>query len=884
MRQRGDKRSDHHAREREIARALALLLALGAALPLWLGPGIVNTRAGGDSPFLLLRVYELAANLRSGMIPARWMPHAAYGFGYPAFHYYASLPYYLAAILDLLGAGVIRGLQLTQTLLFLLAAGAMFNLAERLGFRPWSALVASAAYTMAPFHLVNVYVRGDALSEFCAMALFPLVLSQALSLAQKPSLGQAGRLGLVYAALILSHNISALVASPILVLWFLWLGSVPSEGRGRRMALFALALLLGLGISAWFWLPALSERYLVQLGEQTSGYFHYAGHFRSRDLIQWRLIHDYTIQKGQDPFSMGLLQAIFACVGSVAALVLARRGHARRWYGAVWAILAGTTLLITPLSRWVWDHAPLLPYVQFPWRLLGTQALATALMTPLILDLLPKRWRWGTAWVLVAVLTWAALGGLSPSRLPIGEKDITPQRFMLYETFSGNIGGTVRYEYLPKEMVPRPYVSAEQIGDRPEAPLILNGAVAYAERQSQEPGRERWRIAVKESARLAFPRTAFSGWQVMVDGHRRSWTPLPGLGLIGLELSTGTHEVTLSFEGTPFWRLCEVVSLAMAAVAAGLWGAAFLRQRGWQKSLLRASVVAAALIMLAVIVPPAPAVTGPLFMDFRLMPYLHPEPQGVKMGTATLVDYALSRALLRPGDSLTLETVWRNAPADAEVRVELYGVTAHLFPDTLPWLDQRVPLKGSVCRQVLDLPTDLPPGLYVLRVRLYVGGDDAPLRTTQGEKLARLVLEPIQVVGHRFVMAQGEAKGYFGPPGASPVISLWEVTPELRDKRSVEMRITFRCERQAPLNYYLSVVAVSVQGQVRVARDLPPLLGGYPTSLWLPGEWITDRVLLEVPGDVEISQLAAVEVVLYDRYTMAAAGAARVPLIRQEGS
>ncbi|MDI7275742.1 MAG: hypothetical protein QME94_07175, partial [Anaerolineae bacterium] len=70
----------------------ALALAAIAAWPLLSTPGLVNTRAGGDSPFLLLRVYELQANLRAGVLPARWMPHAAYGLGYPFFNYYASLP------------------------------------------------------------------------------------------------------------------------------------------------------------------------------------------------------------------------------------------------------------------------------------------------------------------------------------------------------------------------------------------------------------------------------------------------------------------------------------------------------------------------------------------------------------------------------------------------------------------------------------------------------------------------------------------------------------------------------------------------------------------------------------------------------------------------
>ena len=45
-----------------------LLFGLLAAAPLW-GPGIVNTRGGGDSPFLLQRTMDMAESLAHGIFP-----------------------------------------------------------------------------------------------------------------------------------------------------------------------------------------------------------------------------------------------------------------------------------------------------------------------------------------------------------------------------------------------------------------------------------------------------------------------------------------------------------------------------------------------------------------------------------------------------------------------------------------------------------------------------------------------------------------------------------------------------------------------------------------------------------------------------------------------
>ncbi|MBP6469568.1 MAG: hypothetical protein KA773_03970, partial [Chloroflexi bacterium] len=62
-----------------------IFVAVLAAWPLLSGPGLVNTRGGGDSPFLLQRLQQLETAVRDGHFPVRWMPDANYGYGYPFF-------------------------------------------------------------------------------------------------------------------------------------------------------------------------------------------------------------------------------------------------------------------------------------------------------------------------------------------------------------------------------------------------------------------------------------------------------------------------------------------------------------------------------------------------------------------------------------------------------------------------------------------------------------------------------------------------------------------------------------------------------------------------------------------------------------------------------
>ncbi|HET90860.1 MAG TPA: hypothetical protein ENN99_09010, partial [Chloroflexi bacterium] len=376
-----------------LALSSLILIALLAAAPLWgitlsgvEGPGLVNTRGGGDSPFLLQRTHQMAVNLRAGVFPVRWMPDAAYGLGYPFFSYYAALPYYLAAGLTLIGVDILTALKLTQTLGFIAAALAMYGWMSTLTKSRWAAWLATVAYTVAPFHLVNVYVRGDSLSEFCAFAFYPLILWAVQRIADEadrttrmPVLGAA----LAYAGLLLTHNISAFIFSPFILLYLMALAWRAEPGRRRILGLGLLALGIGFLLSAWFWLPAVTELTYVQLGPSTQDYFHYSRHFRAANLVQNRFLFDYSAAGHQvrSPFAMGLPQAIFAGLGGLWLLV---RGSRRR-LDVRWAfILVGlllSTLMITPLSQPLWDHLPLLPIVQFPWRFLSIQALFTAAAT-----------------------------------------------------------------------------------------------------------------------------------------------------------------------------------------------------------------------------------------------------------------------------------------------------------------------------------------------------------------------------------------------------------------------------------------------------------------------------------------------------------------------
>jgi len=862
--------------ERHWGFLIALLFALVACIPFLSGPGIVNTRAGGDSPFLLQRLQQMVSVLRAGSFPVRWMPDAAYGLGYPFFNYYAALPYYLASLFVLLGSGYVLALKLTQLLGMLAAAAAMYGLAKCILKSQSAALLAAVAYTYAPFHLVNVYVRGDSLSEFYAFAFYPLILWMLARLRIWVSPTNIAAVALAYGGLLLTHNISALIFTPFACLYALWLWMSDGGQRGRFLASGLLGGLLGAGLGAWFWFPALTERDLVQLAENLTGYFHYSGHFRSSDLVQWIPIFNYTIDSHRTPFCMGMVQCVLGLVGLVAVVwywIRRRRPEKQSLYFVL--MLVCSTLLITPLSRVFWDHIPLLPYVQFPWRFLSVQALAISMLMGYALAPLPRERI--VAFSLALVIAVTALAGLRVEHLHVTDADVTPERLMLYELFSGNIGSTVRHEYLPAGVNPRPYSSAVLLkrGEKP-SPLILEGTVGEAVLVSAGPLEEVWRLEVESpNASVAFYRYYFPGWMAYVDGQPIRPDAVPGLGYARVRLPQGSHRVALRFERTRRRALSEAISLLALFI---IGGASFYGARPGQGvrifTTIMITICALALIFaLRNLFIHRPARGDDLTMDWERMPYLHHNPKGVRFDFGIRLNrYRFSASEVTAGQTLSLDLDWEGEEKRwLEVEAQLVTAADHLFGYPYPLASVRTEAEWPTTRLQLRIPDDIPRGVYLIALRLWGGEAEIKALSERGERLGTIYLCPLWVRSAPRQRTETILARY-GENIALVGAAAQQVSPE-----RLNVQLTWRCDGTISRNYVMSLRLLDGEGHRLAQRDIQPFSGLYPTSAWRPGEQMRDRQALDLPWGIAPGKDYALEVILYDAATMQPIGSTLVP-------
>ncbi|MDA8216997.1 MAG: hypothetical protein M0Z94_05200, partial [Dehalococcoidales bacterium] len=195
---------------------LALLALPAIAITPLLAPGLATSH---DGPQHIFRAVELDLLLRQGVLYPRWAPDFNQGLGYPLFNFYAPLTYYLLVGLHWLGLGFGAALKALFALGFLAFGVGMYVYARDLVGRA-GALVTAAAYVYVPYHFTEAYIRADA-AEFLALAFLPPLLWAFRRLLAKPSLSRLVVAGVLYAGLILTHNLTAFFFSGLLALYIL---------------------------------------------------------------------------------------------------------------------------------------------------------------------------------------------------------------------------------------------------------------------------------------------------------------------------------------------------------------------------------------------------------------------------------------------------------------------------------------------------------------------------------------------------------------------------------------------------------------------------------------------------------------------------------------
>lgn len=511
--------------------------------------------AAHDVWWHLVRIAQWHRGVLDGVLYPRFLHDVYWGHGGPVMLFYSPGPYVISEIFSLAGAGPMRALELGFAASFVAAAAGVYFLSRRI-FGEAGAFVAAAAYTLAPYHLLNAWVRG-AYAEHLAMAVLPFLLLAAGSCIEAPGVRGACWLAVATALVFLTHLISAVSFLPLAVAYAVWhLLSAPATSRAKAAACVGSGMAGGAILSAFYWIPAVVERPATHILETHASAYRPEPHLLSlRQLFETWWGYGWS-GPGPDTMSFQIGWIHLAALGGGAWLAH-RRGDRVGRETRFWLAAAGASALLTTWSSaWIWKVVPLLPALQYPWRLLSVVALGSSLCAGALAGAAAARGA-GSQTAAAVVLIGAALVAYMPFssiRPPIyRDEDFVPEAL-------ARVMATERM-WLPKGARP----------DRGEGPRLraVRGEAEVTLTVDRTHLLEA-RVRTRDRATLRARILRFAGWRAQVDGIE---SPLRAddTGAILVDLSEGDHTLRLSFGPTPLRTWAGWSSGAcLAAVAWGL--------------------------------------------------------------------------------------------------------------------------------------------------------------------------------------------------------------------------------------------------------------------------------------------------------------------------
>lgn len=532
--------------------AILLLLAI-------LGVSFSLTRPGYffmHDDIQVMRLFEMEQCFLDGQLPCRWAANMGSNFGLPLFNFYAPLPYYLGMVFRLLGLSFTATVKVLFGLSLGLSGIFMYLLSREL-FGKLGGIVAAVLYLYAPYHAVDLYVRG-AMSELWALVFFPLIFWSIYKYLKEEKREFFALAIFCLAGLFLSHNIMSLIFTPFA---FAWAGLCLLLLKKKRLWVkAALIFFWAAGLCSFFLLPSFFEKSLVNITWMTSDYYGFEQHFVSwRQLLLdrsfgygpsvWGLEDDLSFQLGW-PHWLAVLAAFFLLLRGVLKKEILKKRRGLFLVGFFFALWLGSVFMTHAKSLFVWQVLPLISFVQFPWRFLALAIFAGAVLAGWLSEALfaSEKKRVLLAGVLILAAVALNLSYFKPSNyLPETDETILTDHW-----FEQSRGAML--DYLPRSVKEIPKDLA------PKDPWVTEGEAAITEFAKRS---NFWRFTVeaRNQATINIPVYDFPRWQVVVDqqpvDHRANYP----LGTIELTVSPGKHTVVGWFKNTSLRSLAEGISL-----------------------------------------------------------------------------------------------------------------------------------------------------------------------------------------------------------------------------------------------------------------------------------------------------------------------------------
>lgn len=405
---------------------------------------------GPDLNFHLMRIEGIKDGILDGQFPVNLYPNNLKGHGYLG-SLYPSLFLYVPAVLRICGVSMVTSYKFLIVLLQISTMVTSYFCVKKISNSNWAALAGMALYTLAPYRLINVYMR-TALGEALAMVFLPIVIVSLYEMIfgdkRKWFLLVIGLTGVAQ-----SHVLSILFAGLLCIgVCITYLKKIIVE---KRISIFVKALVNVVGINMGLLIPFLFySRSHLKLSTLNMFGFSEMSVFPSELFMQVATMKDAeVVRSGIGSKMIPMLGASFV-VGIVLTVVFLLINHTVQGENLSFLkVLFGIQILFLfgALTWCPWETLQkislidmVVTKIQFPWRFLSIVTLIGSILIPMVLLRYNKFYKYKNLIMIVLLLA-----SVYESCLIM---DTTLTQEITYTKLSGDISDATQVEYAPEKM------------------------------------------------------------------------------------------------------------------------------------------------------------------------------------------------------------------------------------------------------------------------------------------------------------------------------------------------------------------------------------------------------------------------------------------------
>jgi hypothetical protein len=584
-----------------------LLIPLAALIAIF--PLIIQgCSCGHDFDFHLLSWLEAARQFTHGNLHPHWAYTPAYNAGEPRFVFYPPLSWTIGAILGLIFPWTWTPILFTW--LALTAAGLSLYPLVRDFTTPTAATLAAILYTVNPYMLFTAYER-TAYAELLAATFIPLLLHAILR--NKVTIS---RVAIPIALLWLTNAPAAVMSCYALAILTLtriatdspnrfvrvlskdqsatdpgapcpdsrtWVSRASATAPAHfqtsntqtplRIALNTIAgTALGLGLTAFYIIPAAYERRYVQIAMAIIPFYRIQDNFlfhQTGDAPHDQVLHTASIIA----VTLLTLTAIALIIiraknpgapcpdsqtwASRASATAPAHLTPRQMFYVLTTLTIAISLLLTPLTKIIWTHAPELAFLQFPWRFLAILAAVLALAIALALNPLKLK---PTATTILTLSIAAALTypAYQTFHRPCDPEDTVKARVALFHSSQGT---DPTDEYTPTT------ADNDSLAHN-DPPYWLSPNPNNRAPANTPPGPAPMHLTINSpiAQTLILNRRNYPNWQIALNGAAITAPTQRNDGLLTIPIPIGPSTIDITYTQTPDQTRGDILSLTSFAL------------------------------------------------------------------------------------------------------------------------------------------------------------------------------------------------------------------------------------------------------------------------------------------------------------------------------